>query len=239
MVLDENIPALFEELLAPVGGHQPTTLTTTTTTLTTTTTEPASLKRRKEEDDRVVRKRARERRRRAEVGEKFNELVKVLGEAEAASGVQFSPDQEDDGTESRVVILERAIAFVKSVPAVAEGLSLKADERTVAGSLLGFQRQPTKSFVDRECQTDGLECLVVAKTILTPRAVESLCAQIPTENTTTTLLSVGPNVDEADAAISHFLNSPLNGRPDDDRRFSSEEPRFDTDGAKSYFALEA
>lgn len=211
-------------------------------------------KRKHEEDSKVLRKRARERQRRADVGEKFRELVKVLSEAEAASGLTTvaKKGKDDDDGESRVVILERAIAFVRAVPDIAKRFTLKADERTVAGSLLGF----TKS--DKECQTDGVECLVVARTVLPASDVAQLTHQnvhhIANPSTDVALTVGGAHT------IAFRRHQPLDDDDDDDhlqaaplgavgihhqrRRRPPQEPlrppppRYGDDG-KSYFALEA
>lgn len=82
--------------------------------------------------ERADRKSARERRRRAEVGEKFDELAKVLASAEGQAPHILTRREVAEG--SRVELLQRAIDVVTQLVAATK---LTRDEESAAGGLLG------------------------------------------------------------------------------------------------------
>eukprot|EP00630_Chrysocystis_fragilis_P004716 CAMPEP_0197388418 /NCGR_PEP_ID=MMETSP1165-20131217/1070_1 /TAXON_ID=284809 /ORGANISM="Chrysocystis fragilis, Strain CCMP3189" /LENGTH=206 /DNA_ID=CAMNT_0042913765 /DNA_START=51 /DNA_END=668 /DNA_ORIENTATION=- len=106
-------------------------------------------KRKVEEELKADRKRERERRRRAEVGEKFDELTKVLTLAESA--LERTQAATTDEAGSRADVLQRTInalvAFTESVKAPSP------DERTAAGGLLAAAALAPAGVADAAVQT--------------------------------------------------------------------------------------
>jgi len=196
-VVDSLIPSLFEELLVPEEDVK-------------------KRSRREEEEERVVRKRARERRRRAEVGEKFSELVKVLAEAEDKVA---PPVLENDDGHTRVDILERAIAFIKKA---------RGDDRAAAATgLLGFTKD------NKETQTDDtIECLVVGTMRLPPSALQDFQPHIQQQGHMSQR-NIVQDKNTAYLAVSNFIDNNNNNNNNNNRSLNHHHP------TKSYFAIEA
>lgn len=122
-----------------------------------------------EEDLKADRKRERERRRRAEVGEKFDELTKVLALGEAALG-QAQPVSAADDAGSRADVLQRTIDTLAALTKAVKARS--ADEQSAAGGLCGMSRPTSTVASQTEPQTEGV--MVIAQTQVSRAHLENL-----------------------------------------------------------------
>mmetsp|Transcript_6156 Transcript_6156/g.16050 ORF Transcript_6156/g.16050 Transcript_6156/m.16050 type:complete len:240 (-) Transcript_6156:46-765(-) len=150
-------------------------------------------KRLRDEEVKADRKRERERKRRAEVGEKFDELTRVLTAAEAAFDAKPATSSEDAG--SRADVLQRTIDALTALSNLVQAKP-SADERSAAGGLLGVANSvgPTE---DISTQTDEMhEVVVIAQTTIRRAHLDDLL------NSNKAIVTASPHVAAAAAAAS-------------------------------------
>lgn len=146
----------------------------------------------------------RERRRRAEVGEKFECLTKVLARAELALG-EMQPASSSDEAGSRADVLQRTIDALAALTKAVEEKAPSADERSAVGGLLGVAaavRNCSVAHALTQTDDENTESVVlIAQTTLPRPKLHELV------RTGKALITVTPHLAAASAAASCTLPS--------------------------------